>query len=62
VADGASAADWPLRLGGGLGGTVVGQLHALSRFATTEGAEDLALPATAAWAVPAAEALSPLLG
>jgi hypothetical protein len=45
-----------------LGGTVVGQLHALSRFATTEGAEDLALPATAAWAVPAAEALSPLLG
>jgi hypothetical protein len=43
-------------------GLVVGQLHALSRFATTEGAEDLALPATAAWAVPAAEALSPLLG
>ena len=30
-------------------GLVVGQLHALSRFATTEGAEDLALPATAAW-------------
>jgi hypothetical protein len=43
-------------------GLVVGQLHALSRFATAEGAEDLALPATAAWAVPAAEALSPLLG
>jgi hypothetical protein len=43
-------------------GLVVGQLHALSRFATTEGVEDLALPATAAWAVPAAEALSPLLG
>ena len=42
-------------------GLVVGQLHALSRFATAEGAEDLALPATAAWAVPAAEALSPLL-
>jgi hypothetical protein len=39
-------------------GLVVGQLHALSRFATTEGVEDLALPATAAWAVPAAEALS----
>ena len=38
-------------------GLVVGQLHALSRFATTEGAEDLALPATAAWAVPAAKAL-----
>jgi hypothetical protein len=32
-------------------GLVVGQLHALSRFATAEGAEDLALPATAAWAV-----------
>ena len=43
-------------------GLVVGQLHALSRFATAEGAEDLALPATAAWAVPAAEVLSPLLG
>jgi hypothetical protein len=42
-------------------GLVVGQLHALSRFATLEGAEDLALPATAAWAVPAAKALSPLL-
>jgi hypothetical protein len=43
-------------------GLVVGQLHALSRFATAEGAEDLALPATAAWAGPAAKALSPLLG
>lgn len=43
-------------------GLVVGQLHALSRFATAEGAEDLALPATAAWAVPTAKALSPLLG
>ena len=43
-------------------GLVVGQLHALSRFATAEGAEDPALPATAAWAVPAAKALSPLLG
>jgi hypothetical protein len=31
-------------------GLVVGQLHALSRFATAEGVEDLALPATAAWA------------
>jgi hypothetical protein len=29
-------------------GLVVGQLHALSRFATAEGVEDLALPATAA--------------
>jgi hypothetical protein len=43
-------------------GLVAGQLHALSRFATDAGAEDLALPATAAWAVPAAKALSPLLG
>jgi hypothetical protein len=41
-------------------GLVVGQLHALSRFATAECAEDLALPATAVWAVPAANALSPL--
>jgi hypothetical protein len=43
-------------------GLVAGQLHALSRFATDAGAEDLALPATAAWAVPSAKALSPLLG
>jgi hypothetical protein len=43
-------------------GLVVGQLHALSRFATADGAEDLELAATAAWAVPAAKALSPLLG
>jgi hypothetical protein len=42
-------------------GLVVGQLHALSRFATADGVEDLALPATAAWAVPVAKALSPLL-
>jgi hypothetical protein len=45
-----------------MGGTCVGHLHALSRFATTEGVEDLALPTMAAWAVPAANALSPLLG
>jgi hypothetical protein len=43
-------------------GLVVGQLHALSRHATVAGAEDLELPATAAWAVPATDALSPLLG
>jgi hypothetical protein len=43
-------------------GLVLEQLHALSWFATAEGAEDVALPATAAWAVPAAEAPSPLLG
>ena len=42
-------------------GLVVGQLHALSRFATDDGREDLAYPLTAAWAVPAAEALRPLL-
>jgi hypothetical protein len=43
-------------------GLVVGQLHALSRHATAAGAEDLELPATAVWAVPAARALAPLLG
>jgi hypothetical protein len=42
-------------------GLVVGQLHALSRFATVDGKEDLDLPLTAAWAEPAADALSPLL-
>ncbi len=43
-------------------GLVGGQLHALSRFATADGNEDLELPLTAAWAEPAADALSPLLG
>jgi hypothetical protein len=42
-------------------GLVVGQLHALSRFATADGKEDLELPLTGAWARPAADALSPLL-
>jgi hypothetical protein len=42
-------------------GLVVGQLHALSRFATADGKEDLELPLTAGWARPAADALSPLL-
>lgn len=42
-------------------GLVVGQLHALSRFATADGKEDLEYPLTAAWAKPAADALSPLL-
>ena len=42
-------------------GLVGGQLHALSRFATEDGKEDLALPLTAAWAVPAADLLKPLL-
>lgn len=43
-------------------GLVVGQLHALARFATEDGQEDLELAATAAWAEPAAELLHPLLG
>lgn len=42
-------------------GLVVGQLHALARFATADGKEDLDLPWTAAWAVPAAEVFEPLL-
>ena len=42
-------------------GLVVGQVHALSRFATADGKEDLELPLTAAWAEPAADALAPLL-
>lgn len=42
-------------------GLVVGQLHALARFATAEGREDLELPLTRAWAEPAAELLAPLL-
>jgi hypothetical protein len=42
-------------------GLVVGQLHALARFATADGKEDLELPLTAAWAEPAADALRPLL-
>ncbi len=43
-------------------GLAVGQLHALARFATADGKEDLELPLTAAWAEPAADVLSPLLG
>lgn len=43
-------------------GLVVGQLHALARFATEDGQEDLELPVTRAWAEPAAEVLQPLLG
>ncbi len=42
-------------------GLVVGQLHALSRFATADGKEDLEYPLTAAWAEPAADLLAPLL-
>jgi hypothetical protein len=42
-------------------GLVVGQLHALSRFATADGKEDLEMPLTTAWAEPATELLAPLL-
>lgn len=42
-------------------GLAVGQLHALARFETADGKEDLELPLTAAWAEPAADALRPLL-
>lgn len=42
-------------------GLVVGQLHALSRFATPDGREDLELPGVAAWAEPATALFSPLL-
>lgn len=42
-------------------GLVVGQLHALARFATADGREDLGRSLTAAWAKPASELLAPLL-
>jgi len=45
-------------------GLVVGQLHALARFRTADGLEDVDpdnYPLTAAWAVPADDLLSPLL-
>lgn len=42
-------------------GLVVGQLHALARYATAAGQEDLELPLVAAWARPASDLLSPLL-
>jgi hypothetical protein len=42
-------------------GLVVGQLHALSRFATADGTEDLELRSVAAWAEPATDLLAPLL-
>jgi hypothetical protein len=40
---------------------VGGQLHALSRFRTEDGKEDLELAGTAAWAEPVDDLLSPLL-
>jgi hypothetical protein len=42
-------------------GLVLGQLHALARYRTDDGKEDLDLPLTAAWAKPADRVLSPLL-
>jgi hypothetical protein len=42
-------------------GTVLAPIHALSRFATAEGMEDLESGVVRAWAEPAADALSPLL-
>lgn len=42
-------------------GLITGQLHALARHATADGAGDLAYPLTRAWAVPAADLLRPLL-
>jgi hypothetical protein len=42
-------------------GTVLGPLHALARFATTDGKGDLSSPVVRAWAEPAARTLRPLL-
>jgi hypothetical protein len=42
-------------------GTVLAPLHALSRFATVDGAKDLQNPLVRSWAEPAARALRPLL-
>lgn len=42
-------------------GLAVGQLHALARFQTVDGREDLEGPLVRAWAEPAADLLRPLL-
>jgi hypothetical protein len=42
-------------------GLAVGQLHALARFETVDGREDLEVPLTVLWAEPAADLLRPLL-
>lgn len=44
-----------------MAGTVLAPVHALSRFATQEGAEDLDSGVVRAWAEPAADLLAPLL-
>ena len=43
------------------GALVIGQLHALARYRTADGKEDLELALTSAWARPADDLLSPLL-
>ena len=43
-------------------GLVVGQVHVFPEFATAEGVEDLALAATAAWAVLAGSVVAAGLG
>lgn len=43
-------------------GLAMGQLHALSRHRTEDGKADLEQPLTRAWAEPAGDLLSPLLG
>jgi hypothetical protein len=50
-----------LALAGAYAGTILAPIHALSRFATPDGAEDLESSVVRAWAVPAAERLRPLL-
>jgi hypothetical protein len=42
-------------------GLAMGQLHALARFETVDGREDLEVPLTKLWAEPAADLLRPLL-
>jgi hypothetical protein len=42
-------------------GTVLAPVHALSRYATADGVEDLESPLVRTWAEPAADLLSPLL-
>jgi hypothetical protein len=41
--------------------TVLGPVHALARYATEDGKEDLDLPGVRAWAEPARDALNPIL-
>ena len=45
----------------GFVGLVLGPVHALSRYATDAGAEDLELPGVRVWADPAARVLEPVL-